>query len=207
MNDSRNSHSEGNSTSSEEKDEEMICALTSDERSNLRDGLNGLPDTMPPRAVWHRIREQAEAEGLLVRRASRRWRNWYAGAGLAAAAALVAVLVPRLQEDVPVQFPTVPDNREVSNVAQVNVLDALMVESRQLENDLRALPSRPKVVRAGTQATILELEDRIAAIDYQLSDPQIRLTADEEEIFWRERVRLMKSLVRLRYAQAQRTAF
>ena len=187
MNDSRNSHSEGNSTSSEEKDEEMICALTSDERSNLRDGLNGLPDTMPPRAVWHRIREQAEAEGLLVRRASRRWRNWYAGAGLAAAAALVAVLVPRLQEDVPVQFPTVPDNREVS--------------------DLRALPSRPKVVRAGTQATILELEDRIAAIDYQLSDPQIRLTADEEEIFWRERVRLMKSLVRLRYAQAQRTAF
>ena len=47
------------------KDEEMICGLTADERNVLRDGLRGLPDTMPPRAVWHRIREQAEAEGLI----------------------------------------------------------------------------------------------------------------------------------------------
>ena len=71
--------------------------------------------------------------------------------------------------------------------------------------DLRALPDEPSVVRAGTQATILELEDRIAAIDYQLSDPDAGLTPEETEIFWRERVRLMESLVRLRYAQAQRT--
>jgi hypothetical protein len=33
------------------------------------------------------------------------------------------------------------------------------------------------------------------------------MTEDETELFWRERVRLMKSLVQLRYAQAQRTAF
>ena len=51
--------------SSDQKDEEMICALTVDERDALRQGLRGLADTMPPRAVWHRIREQAEAEGLL----------------------------------------------------------------------------------------------------------------------------------------------
>jgi hypothetical protein len=82
-----------------------------------------------------------------------------------------------------------------------------MVESRQLETDLRSLPSEPRVVRAGTQATILDLEDRIAAIDYQLSDPAVQMTQREQEIFWSERVRLMKSLVRLRYAQAQRTAF
>jgi hypothetical protein len=89
----------------------------------------------------------------------------------------------------------------------VNALQALMVESRQLETDLRSLPREPRVVRAGTQATIVDLEDRIAAIDYQLSDPEVQMTPDEQEIFWRERVRLMKSLVRLRYAQAQRTAF
>ena len=47
---------------SEEKDEEMICGLTADERVALRQGLNELPDTMPPRAVWQRVREQAEAE-------------------------------------------------------------------------------------------------------------------------------------------------
>jgi hypothetical protein len=33
------------------------------------------------------------------------------------------------------------------------------------------------------------------------------MTPEEQEVFWRERVRLMKLLVRLRYAQAQRTAF
>jgi hypothetical protein len=162
---------------------------------------------MPPRAVWRRISEQAEAEGLLRSRYSSRPGTWYAGAGLAAAALLVAVISPLLLEQEPERFPTVPDNTVVTNAAPVNALETLMVESRQLENDLRSLPDRPRVVRAGTQATLLELEDRIAAIDYQLSDQQVRLTEDEREIFWRERVRLMKSLLRLRYAETQRATF
>ena len=83
----------------------------------------------------------------------------------------------------------------------------IMVESRQLESNLRAMPEEPRVRQAGTVATISEIEDRIAAIDYQLNDPGIQMTTGDEEIFWRERVRLMKLLVRLRYAQAQRTAF
>jgi hypothetical protein len=68
------------------------------------------------------------------------------------------------------------------------------------------MPAEPRVVRAGTQATILELEDRIANIDYQLSDPVVLLSDGDREIFWRERVRLMKLLVQLRYAQTQRAA-
>lgn len=199
--------------SRDEKDEEMIYALTADERDVLLTGLNELPETMPPRAVWHRIREQAEAEGLLHRPRSRRPSTWYAGGSLAAAAVLVAVILPGLiQQPAVVEaeptFSAVPSPSTASGaVAEVNVLQALMVESRQLESSLRSLPNEPRVVRAGTQATILELEDRIAAIDYQLSDPAVQMTAAEEEIFWRERVRLMKSLVQLRYAQAQRTAF
>jgi hypothetical protein len=55
-------------------------------------------------------------------------------------------------------------------------------------------------------ATISDLEDRIAAIDYQLNDPAVQMTAEDRELFWRERVRLMKSLLQLRYAQAQRAA-
>jgi hypothetical protein len=194
-------------TSSDEKDDEMICALTADERSALLSGLAELPDTMPPRAVWHRIREQAEAEGLFRQPAVRRAPTWYAAAGIAASAVLVAVLLVNPGEQADQQFPTVPDNQVPTNDVPVNALDALMVESRQLESDLRALPSQPRVVRAGTQATILELEDRIAAIDYQLSDPSIRMSEEEKELFWRERVRLMKSLVRLRYAQTQRASF
>ena len=199
--------------SRDEKDEDMIYALTADEREVLLTGLNELPETMPPRAVWHRIREQAEAEGLLSKPRSQRPSTWYAGGSLAAAAVLMAVILPGLLQqptavDPEPTFSAVPDvSTATGAVPEVNVLQALMVESRQLESSLRSLPDEPRVVRAGTQATIIALEDRIAAIDYQLSDPTVQMTAEEEEIFWRERVRLMKSLVQLRYAQAQRTAF
>lgn len=189
------------------KDEEMIYGLTIDERDALQSGLRELSDTMPPREVWNRIREQAEAEGLISQSRLRNYKVWYVGAGLAAVIVLAVLIVPGLRNSVDQGFPVVPDITEATTSTGSNVLQALMVESRQLESDLRALPEEPRVVRAGTQATILELEDRIAAIDYQLSDPDTHLSPDEQEIFWRERVRLMKSLVRLRYAQAQRAAY
>lgn len=185
--------------SGDRKEEEMIYGLTADERDALRQGLDRLPDTTPPRALWERIRAQAEAEGLV--RMRRDFRNWYAGAGLAAAVVMAVMLIPRPPQ--PEVFDATPDPR-IATTAE-NRLQTLMVRSAQLEQNLRALPDEPSVVRAGTAATILELEDRIAAIDYQLSDPDAGLTPEETEIFWRERVRLMESLVQLRYAQAQRT--
>jgi len=193
--------------SSDKKDEEMICGLTADERDLLQQELRELPDAMPPRAVWHRIREQAAAEGLIRQGPLRRPMSWHGGLGLAAAVALAAILVPVMMNAPEPVGITVPPVTNPSNTAQVNALQALMVESRHLESDLRALPDEPRVKQAGTVATISEIEDRIAAIDYQLNDPTIQMTEAEEEIFWRERVRLMKLLVSLRYAQAQRTAF
>jgi hypothetical protein len=189
------------------KDEEMICGLTADERDALRQGLRGLPDTMPPRAVWHRIREQAEAEGLIVKPALRRQSSWYLGGSLAAAIVLAVLVVPRVFDEEPVVYPTIPENVGTSSPIRLNTLQTLMTESRELEGNLRDLPAKPRVMRAGTAATIADLEDRIAAIDYQLNDPGSRLSPEDEEIFWRERVRLMKLLVGMRYAQAQRTAF
>jgi hypothetical protein len=189
------------------KDEEMIYGLTVDERDALRDGLHSLPDTMPPRAVWHRIREQAEAEGLIHRPAGRRPSTWYLGGSLAAAVVLGVFIVPGLFNSPETEFPTIPTNVVSNPPVALTTLQTLMTESRELENDLRDLPAEPRVMRAGTAATIADLEDRIAAIDYQLNDPEFQLTPEEEEIFWRERVRLMKLLVGMRYAQAQRTAF
>lgn len=189
------------------KGEEMICGLTADERDLLQRRLAALPDTMPPRAVWHRIREQAEAEGLIGRPKSRRPSTWYAGGGIAAALLVAVLVVPRPAEQPSTEFSATPKIENTNPGVQPTTLQALMVESRQLEDDLRQVPAEPRVMRAGTAAMIAELEDRIAAIDYQLSDPEIELSPEDEEIFWRERVRLMKSLVRLRYAQAQRAAF
>jgi len=191
---------------SDSKDEEMIYGLTVDEHDALQRELRELPDTMPPRAVWQRIREQAEAEGLFKRPMTRRPSTWYAGIGLAAAIAFAALIVPGLNDNLQRDLPTLPENPP-TNTPQLTALQALMVESRQLESDLRALPGQPRVRRAGTVATISEIEDRIAAIDYQLNDSGPRLSPGDEEIFWRERVRLMNSLLRLRYAQTQRTAF
>lgn len=188
---------------SDKKDEEMICALTADEHVALEEGLRSLPDTMPPRHVWLRIREQAEAEGLLTQPKARTHNKWYAGVGLAAAALMAAVMMPGVQEPTGI---TVPENT-VTNSSDLSNLAVLQAYSRKLESDLRALPAEPRVARAGTVATISEIEDRIAAIDYQLNDPTAEWAEGDKEIFWRERVRLMKLLLQLRYAQAQRAAF
>jgi len=192
--------------SNDEKEEEMICALTADEMVALREGLRSLPDTMPPRNVWLRIREQAEAEGLLTQPKARTHNRWYAGVGLAAAAVMVAVMMPGVQTPTDGGGITVP-NTAVTNNADLSNLAVLQAYSRRLESDLRALPAEPRVARAGTVATISEIEDRIASIDYQLNDPTAEWAEGDKEIFWRERVRLMKLLLQLRYAQAQRAAF
>ena len=192
--------------SGDRKDEEMICTLTAEEQSALQTGLRGLADTMPPRAVWHRIREQAEAEGLLRSSRSKNHRYWFGGAGLAAAALAVVVMLPGVMQTPADPAITVPQNLP-TNTAELSTLQTLMVQSRQLEDDLRALPSGPRVMRAGTVATISDLEDRVAAIDYQLNSPDVTMSDEDRELFWRERVRLMKSLLQLRYAQAQRAAF
>ncbi len=192
--------------SKDKKDKEMICALTADERDLLQQGLRELPDIMPPRDVWHRIREQAEAEGLVKTRALRQPMTWTGGLGLAAAVALVALMVPAMLQP-PVDNSVTEPPIVPPDATSFNAVQALMVQSRQLENDLRALPQQPRVGRAGTIATINDIEDRIAAIDYQLNDPSIQMTEEDKEIFWRERVRLMKLLVGLRYAQAQTTSY
>ena len=186
------------------EDDQMICALTADETVALQEELRALPDTMPPRDVWLKIREQADAEGLLTRRTAARTHNkWYAGVGLAAAALMVAIIVPGTP-GVMDPINVVPQGEPSNTVTNLGRLQAY---SRQLESDLRALPAKPKVSRASTVATMSEIEDRIAAIDYQLNDPTAEWAEGDKEIFWGERVRLMKLLLQLRYAQAQRAAF
>lgn len=179
-------------------------------RELLKRKLEALPDTTPPRAVWERIESQARAEGLFAGGWRREPLRWFAGAGIAAAVALAVLRFPddgtdALEGD---SFPTVPgiEQQSTNGRSAYRAVNALMVQSQQLERDLRALPGQPRVMQATTAATITELEDRIAAIDYRLNEP-VPLSPDEAEIYWRERVRLMDTLVRLRYAQARRVSF
>lgn len=195
----------------------MNCGLTIAERDVLQMKLREMADTMPPRAVWNRIEEQARAEGLLKKPGMPETVKWFTGFGLAAAVVLAVIIVPNSGNRIePVkststnEFPTEPAYSPAADdiiARQYQSINALMVQSQLLERDLRALPEQPLVRRAGTIATISGLQDRIAAIDYQLNHPESRMTPQQKEVFWRERVRLMDSLVQLRYAQAQRTSF
>ena len=158
----------------------MIYAdLTADERDALqrRPEQSARYDATAD-AVWQRIREQAEAEGLLtkrrdfrdlVRRRRSSRRRW----------CMAVLIVPRIGSsrqscgptaDTPYvtarqkRWQQAPDQRSAGPAGS---------SSARLEHNLRSQcrASRVSFARA-QQATILELEDRIAAIDYQLSDPE-----------------------------------
>ncbi len=195
--------------SNDQQDEKMICGLNIREHDVLQAKLRELKDTMPPRAVWQRIEEQARAEGLFAPGITERTK-WLAGAGLAAAVVLAVLNVPiaPVTDSGEQAGVTVPDYLDVAaNNDDMRGLNALMVESRQIERNLRALPAQPSLVRASTAMTISELQDQVAGIDYLLNHPDLRLSPEQEEIYWRERVRLMNSLLWLRTAQAQRMSF
>jgi len=202
MNDTRN-------TDDSSQDEEMNIGLSVAERDLFQARLRELEDTSPPREVWQRIAAQARAEGLFKHRVGE-GTKWFAGAGIAAAVVLAVLNIPLattvVDDGSQILSATPPVSVATNNTSPTN-LSALMVQSQQIERDLRALPGQPSLVRASTAATIEEIENRIATIDYWLSHPQVRMDPAQAEIYWRERVRLMNSLLNLRRAQAQRMAF
>lgn len=195
------------SESKEQQDEMLNCGLTMQEHELLQRQLRGLEDTPPPRAVWQRIEEQARAEGLFKPRIAERTK-WLAGAGLAAAVVLAVLNIPILPQNDSnkERFPT-ELAATTGNAHDRQALNALLVRSQQIERNLRALPAEPSVVRASTAATISELEDQVSAIDYVLANPDFELSLEQQEVYWRERVRLMNSLLQLRAAQAQQLSF
>jgi len=82
----------------------------------------------------------------------------------------------------------------------------LVEESRELEQALEYLPQRPSVERVGMAATVDTIEQRVQWLDWQLTSlPDTELSA--EQVLWRERVTLMDSLVKLRYAESSRVSF
>ena len=185
----------------------MNCGLSVAERELLQARLADFEDTVPPREVWRRIEAQAKAEGLFSHRLAGGTR-WFAGSGIAAAVVLAVLNIPLITTPVDEGDDNISATPPVESASTNSVpanLAALMVQSQQIERDLRALPGQPSLVRAGTAAAIADLEDRIASIDYRLN--YTRLTPVEAEIHCRERVRLMNLLLNLRRAQAQRMAF
>jgi hypothetical protein len=79
-------------------------------------------------------------------------------------------------------------------------LPELVAQSQRLDDLLQQLPERPRVERVSTAATIDTIEERIQWLDFQLSDAG-GLNEAQMRRLWRERVELMDSLVKVRYAE------
>jgi hypothetical protein len=78
----------------------------------------------------------------------------------------------------------------------------LVAQSRRLEDLLQQLPERPRIERVSTAAMIDTIEERIQWLDFQLSDaPDSGLNERQTQRLWSERVELMDSLVKVRYAE------
>jgi anti-sigma factor RsiW len=77
----------------------------------------------------------------------------------------------------------------------------LVAQSQQLDELLQRLPERPRIERVSTAATIDTIEERVQWLDFQLSDAGSGLNERQTRRLWRERVELMDSLVKVRYAE------
>jgi hypothetical protein len=102
------------------------------------------------------------------------------------------------QDDTP---PAPAQEQSTDSVERARVPE-LVAQSQRLEDLLQRLPERPRVERVSTAAMIDTIEDRIQWLDFQLSDaPDSGLNEEQTQRLWRERVELMDSLVKVRYAE------
>ena len=173
------------------------CTAELEGLRQLRRELQSLPELPAAPGNWRAVAAQAYPGKVRRLRAA-----WWLGGALAASALLVAVLVNRTS--VPT---TIADTRgptvTVPRLSEA-ATSALMTRSRTLESVLRAMPQGPSVVRASTAGTIDELEESIARVDYRLYyGAERELTPVQAQRLWQERVDLMNSLVRVRYAQTR----
>jgi len=191
--------------------------------------LRSMPDLEPPADAWHRI---------AAKHARRMWldRAHWGGGLVAAASVVIAIIgvalylerpevaaVPVAQSVIKPIIVSAPAIRPDVRAADAQVR-ALQRRSHYMERVLSQMPRRGRVAHADTAGVIAELEDRIAAVDYQLNRTGVnRMGADPASVgwsgrqvpvsgpryestdtsdLWRHRVEFMDQLVRARYTEA-----
>jgi hypothetical protein len=156
--------------------------------------LRAMPTFSPPRDVWPRVVHT-------VRRRRLRRRLNYGVLGLAAAAALTAVVVLR--------GPAVDEGDQPSDswTAEASSLDMgpVILRSRQLESLLQTYRPAQRVYDAPTALAVSVLEDRIVLLDQMLSEGRV-VGSDRAVMLglWGERVATLETLVGLQAVQEDR---
>lgn len=172
------------------------CATELTHLATTREHLRVLPVLNPPNELWGKISDRITRND---RRDSRDGRRRAARVSVAAAAAIALVAVLLIFHQPSTSLVAL---HPVSSSPQSN-LSALVERSQQLEAELNALPQRPSVERVATAANIDGIEQRIQWLDFHLSAANDVLDQMQTQQLWQERVNLMDSLVKLRYAEAR----
>jgi hypothetical protein len=181
-----------------------LCTRELQQLSSARSRLQELPSFDAPPDAWSRISRRVAAPAAKSARMI-----WATGAA-AAAVGVLAIMILVIRNDGSQTAAVVePEPRQASAVAPPEPpVAALIAQSQELEQLLHALPQRPLIERVSTAATLDTLEQRIQWLDFQLSDaPEGSFDDAQAQRLWRERVELMDSLVKVRYAEAKRMSF
>jgi hypothetical protein len=179
------------------------CARELKQLSSARSRLRELAQFDAPPDAWSRISQRVgEPTAKIVRT------NRMAGA-VGAAVGLLAVIILVIREDGPQTAAVVERESPPAPAAPSEPpVAALIAQSQELEQLLHALPQRPLIERVSTAATLDTIEQRIQWLDFQLSyAPDGSFDDTQAQRLWRERVELMDSLVKVRYAEAKRMSF
>jgi hypothetical protein len=173
----------------------------------MREQLQALPQMDASPQSWQLIQSRV---------GSRRVSGWQRRVGTVAASAaivtlsIIAALAIReasIRQQASLPATDVAGEAQSTSRGAAHVAE-LVAKSQQLEQLLQTLPERPRIERVSTAATIDTLEERIQWLDFQLSyAPDDGLSEEQARRLWRERVELMDSLVKVRYAEAGRSSF
>lgn len=176
-----------------------------------RQALRELPQLAPPFGAWPKIAERLGQPAETSRSTAT---YWGLGAAIAAGVAVMAIWLVDRPTSPPIDDDSAPSTIVADEFPQRGPLlgtpayASLVAESARLERALDGLGSQPRVVRAGTAATIAGLENRLAYVDERLELARpLGLTTEEIQALYRQRVDLLQALVQVRYAAVQRYTF
>ncbi len=174
-----------------------VCAAEAARLAQLGENLRALPAVEPPRDFWQDIEARAAAP-----------RRRYSLAIAASVAVFVLAFVGyHGSRDAPESTREIA-HLETPSEAASDDLTKLIAQSRELEAVLQYLPERPQIERVSTAITVDSIERRIQWLDWQLANgSDAQLDRRQAERLWSERVDLMDSLVKVRYAESAPMVF
>ncbi len=183
-----------------------LCPRCSGELARLgrtQQRLQSLPALDPPVQAWQQIAARMHAPEV-PRRSRVAW-----AMVVAVVVAVVSGLVIREFSSPIEEMPAVRLQAPSGPVASPEIpIDQLVAQSQELDQILQYLPERSVVERVALAATIDTIEARVQWLDQQLSYAQdTGLDDTQATALWRERVDLMDSLVKVRYAQRTPLSF